>query len=100
MLSPDEFVEDVEIKKNENRLYFRFDCKNSKYFCPFHNYNDIHSSGDICEILIGSDPKRQKYFEIEISPENVLMIGLIEKCGEDSRKIILEGGACLADLSL
>ena len=24
----------------------------------------------------------------------------IEKCGEDSRKIILEGGACLADLSL
>ena len=80
----------VEISENEGRLYFKFDCKNSKYFCPFHNYNDIHSSGDICEILIGSDPDRKKYFEIEISPENVLMIGLIEKCGEDEDGPVLK----------
>ena len=78
------------IFKNENKLYFKFDCKNSKYFCPFHNYNDIHSSGDICELLIGSDPERKKYYEIEISPENVLMIGLIEKCGEDEEGPVLK----------
>ena len=80
----------VEIKQNNGRLYFKFDCKNSKYFCPFHNYNDIHSSGDICELLIGSDIERRKYYEIEISPENVLMIGLIEKCGEDEDGPVLK----------
>lgn len=80
----------VEIKRNGGKLHFKFDCKNSQYYCPFHNYNDIHSSGDICELLIGSDPERKKYFEIEISPENVLMIGLIEKCGEDESGPVLK----------
>ena len=80
----------LEIKEENGQLYFRFDCKNSQFYCPFHNYNDIHSSGDICELLIGTDPERKKYFEIEISPENVLMIGLIEKCGEDEDGPVLK----------
>ena len=80
----------VEIKKSNGKLYFKFVCNNSKFYCPFHNYNDIHSSGDICELLIGSDPNRKKYYEIEISPENMLMIGLIEKCGEDENGPILK----------
>lgn len=73
----------VEICKTDDKLYFKFDCKNSQYYCPFHNYNDIHSSGDICELLIGSDPERKQYYEIEISPENELMIALMTYCGDD-----------------
>lgn len=80
----------VEIIRSNESLYFKFHCKSSSCYCPFHNYNDIHSSGDICELLIGSDPNRKKYYEIEISPENVLMIGLIENCGEDKNGPVLK----------
>lgn len=73
----------VEIKESDGRLYFKFVAKNSQYYCPHHNYNDIHSSGDACELLIGSDPERKKYYEIEISPENKQMIALMTYCGDD-----------------
>ena len=73
----------VEISKVGDRLYFKFVAKNSQRFCPHHNYNDIHSSGDACELLIGSDPKRKKYYEIEISPENQQMIALMTYQGDN-----------------
>ena len=73
----------VEISRKDGRLYFKFTAKNSQFYCPFHEYNDLHSGGDACEILIGSDEERKNYYEIEISPENKLMIALMTYCGED-----------------
>ena len=73
----------VEIKETDGRLYFKFVAKNSQYYCPYHNYNDIHSEGDACELLIGTDPERKQYYEIEISPENKLMIALMTYGGDD-----------------
>lgn len=74
----------VEISSSNGRLYFKFVAKNSQLYCPYHNYNDIHSEGDACELLIGTDPKRCQYYEIEISPENKLMIALMTNHGDDA----------------
>ncbi len=73
----------VEITSSNGRLYFKFVAKNSQCFCPYHNYNNLHSEGDACELLIGTDPERRQYYEIEISPENKLMIALMTYCGDD-----------------
>ena len=51
------------------------------------SYNDIHSEGDACEVLIGSDPDRRFYYEIEISPENIGMCALMENKGDDENGI-------------
>lgn len=71
----------LEIIKEENNFHFIFCAENSQYFCPKKKYNAIHSVGDACEILIGSDPDRKNYFEIEISPNNGLFCALMDfKC--------------------
>ena len=75
----------VDISEKDDVLTFTFYADNSKCFCPHHNYNDIHSRGDACEILIGTDPERKVYYEIEISPENKLMIAEITYCGVDEK---------------
>lgn len=73
----------VEITEQNDVLTFKFTAESSKYFCPNRSYNGIHSEGDACEILIGSDPNRKTYYEIEISPENELMIAKMTYCGVD-----------------
>lgn len=73
----------VEITEREGILTFTFVCESCKFFCPYSGYNKIHSCGDACEILIGSDPARKFYYELEISAKGDLMIALIEHCGED-----------------
>ena len=74
----------VEITEKDGILNFRFEADNSKYYCCGSKYNDIHSCGDACEILIGSDPERKVYYEIEISPDNQLMIAEMVYCGVDA----------------
>ncbi len=73
----------VEIKEENGELIFTFTAKNTRYFCPYENYNDIHSYGDACEVLIGSDPNRKEYYEIEISPKNGLMLARMTYRGID-----------------
>lgn len=73
----------VDISERDGVLRFEFNAENSLFYCPYHNYNDIHSYGDACEILIGSDPDRKHYYELEISPENKLMCALMEYRGAD-----------------
>lgn len=64
----------VDISENDGFVTFTFDCSNTDFYCPHSGYNKIHSEGDACEILIGSDPERKVYYEIEINPENDLMV--------------------------
>ena len=81
----------VEITEEGNVLVFKFTAEHTKFYCPHHNYNDIHSEGDACEVLIGTDPERKLYYEIEISPENQLMCALMENKGDDENGVpILE----------
>ena len=54
----------VDITENNEILTFKFFAENTEFYCPHHNYNDIHSEGDACEVLIGSDPERKFYYEI------------------------------------
>ncbi len=75
----------VEIKEDGGVLTFVFTAKNCKYYCPNRGYNGIHSEGDACELLIGSDPARKVYYEIEISPLNELMVAKMEYCGENEK---------------
>jgi hypothetical protein len=73
----------VEITEKNEILTFKFIAEHCQYYCPHSKYNDIHSEGDACEILIGSDPNRKVYYEIEISPDNVLMIAEMTYLGVD-----------------
>lgn len=64
----------VEASQDERNIYFNFVAEHSNYYCPYHNYNDIHSCGDAVEILIGIDPARKTYYELEVNPDNSKML--------------------------
>lgn len=64
----------VEVSQDERNIYFNFVAEHSNYYCPYHNYNDIHSCGDAVEILIGIDPARKTYYELEVNPDNSKML--------------------------
>ena len=72
----------VEITEENDILTFVFTAENCEYYCPYKEYNKLHSDGDICEILIGTDPARKEYYEIEISPYNGLMLAKMTYKGE------------------
>ena len=73
----------VDISVKDGIITFFFECENCKFFVPFTGYNKIHSAGDSCEILIGSDPERKVYYEIEISAKGELMIAKMTYNGAD-----------------
>ncbi len=73
----------VDITENNGILTFIFTAEHTAFYCPHSGYNKIHSEGDACEILIGSDPERKVYYEIEISPENDLMVAEMVNHGFD-----------------
>ena len=75
----------VEITETNGEVTFRFVAPHSLYYCPNRGYNGIHSMGDACEILIGSDPQRKVYYEIEISPLNELMVAKMTYNGVDEK---------------
>jgi hypothetical protein len=73
----------VDISENNGVVTFNFDAENTEFYCPHSGYNKIHSEGDACEVLIGSDPERKVYYEIEISPQNDLMVAEMVNHGFD-----------------
>ena len=73
----------LEIEDGGNELTFTFTAEHSQYFCCSPGYNNIHSMGDVCEILIGTDPERKVYYEIEVSPIGDLMIAEMTNHGVD-----------------
>ena len=75
----------VDISVKDGIITFFFECENCEFFCPFTGYNKIHSAGDSCEILIGSDPERKVYYEIEISAKGELMIAEMTNHGMDDK---------------
>lgn len=58
----------VEITEKEDILTFRFTAENCQFYCPYPFFNGIHTEGDAFEIIIGSDPNKKCYYELEISP--------------------------------
>ena len=63
----------VEITEKEDILTFRFTAENCQFYCPNPGFNGIHTEGDAFEIIIGSDPERKCYYELEISPLGDIM---------------------------
>ncbi len=80
----------VEIKEIDDKIIFKFVAKNSMYYCPYNYYNGIHARGDAVEILIGTDPTRKSYYEIEINPNNDKMLANMTYLGEDDGKVKLK----------
>ena len=74
----------VEISEKDGVLNFVFDAENSELYCCKRGYNNIHSLGDVCEILIGTSEKRNLYYEIEVNPEGDLMIARMTNRGVDA----------------
>ena len=73
----------VDITEKDNVLTFIFTAEHTEFNCHHSGYNKIHSEGDACEVLIGSDPERKVYYEIEISPNNDLMVAEMVNHGFD-----------------
>ncbi len=83
----------VEVSQDERYIYFDFVAKHSDYYCPYGNYNDIHSCGDAVEILIGIDPARKTYYELEVNPDNSKMLAkmtVTELDGDGAAKLNIE----------
>lgn len=75
----------LAVSENEKTIKITFDCGNSQFYCSRKTYNGIHSLGDAVEILIGTDPNRREYYEIEVSPENKIMLAKMTYLGRSSR---------------
>lgn len=82
----------VEIVKSGNWVEFRFHAENTTYNCPHDEYNGIHSEADACEILIGTDPSRRVYYEMEISAKGSLMLAKMTYSGEVDGEPVLDIG--------
>lgn len=83
----------VSIQEEGDLVIFRFYAENTQFYCPYENYNGIHSWGDACEILIGTDPKRRTYYEMEISANGRLMLAkmtIIKKRLFDAPKLKID----------
>lgn len=74
----------VDISEKDGEIIFRFSASHSSLHCTRKRYNGIHSTGDACEVLIGSDPTRSEYYEIEINPQNKLMVAKMSYLGVDA----------------
>ena len=83
--SPATYPTSVEITRQGNRVTFCFEAEHTSFYCPHSGYNKIHSEGDACEILIGSDPERRVYYEIEISAKGDLMLAKMVNHGFDEK---------------
>ena len=80
----------VDISEKNGRFTFVFKAEHTSFYCPYDEYNALHSDGDACEILIGSDPDRKTYYEIEISAKGKLMLAKMTYRGvEESGEPIL-----------
>ena len=73
----------VEITEKDGVVKFAFHAETTEYFCPHDCYNGIHSEGDACEILIGTDPERRTYYEMEIGAHGLLMLAKMTNHGFD-----------------
>ncbi len=89
--SPATYRTTVDITEREGVVTFRFDAAHSSFYCPYADYNKIHSEGDACEVLIGSDPERREYYEIEISADGVLMLARMTYNGVDEHGVPVLG---------
>lgn len=80
---PAEYKTTLEVIDLGESFKFIFYCEHTGFYCPLKNYNDMISRGDICELHIGSDPKREEYFEISVNQENNMFISKHRYCGLD-----------------
>ena len=82
----------VEISVKDGIADFVFTAENCKFYCPYGEYNAIHSDGDACEVLIATDPNRKVYYEIELSPLGGLMTAKMTNNGDtpDKSDVLLD----------
>lgn len=78
---------DFEVNEQNGVLNFRFYAKNSKYYCPFSEYNEQHYLGDVCEVFIGNHKDKTEYIEFEVSPDNKQFLAKIKYCGVDEENV-------------
>ena len=89
--SPATYHTTVDITEKDNVVTFHFEAEHSSFYCPYDEYNGLHSDGDACEVLIGSDPERRVYYEIEISAKGDLMLAeMVNHSVDEKGEPILE----------
>lgn len=91
--SPAVYKTTLRISEENQNINFVFAAEHSRFYCPNNHYNGIHSCGDAVEILIGTDPERKVYYEIEVNPDNEIMLAKMTYLGAD------ESGSVKLDIS-
>ncbi len=76
---------ELRIENRPSEIVFHFMAEHSAYYCPYSGYNDNHYEGDACEVFIGVEPDRSRYFEIEVTPNNGLFFGIITYSGKNAQ---------------
>ena len=87
-----EYKTTVEISLTGSKVTFNFHAENTTFNCPHDCYNGIHSEADACEILIGTDPLRKVYYEMEISAKGQLMLAKMTNNGDVDGEPMLDIG--------
>ena len=82
------YTTELDIREDESNYIFTFIAENSQCYCPYSKYNSIHSEGDACEILIGTDRERKVYYEIEINPNGTLMLAKMKYACRDGKPVL------------
>ena len=76
----------VDVSQDERYIYFDFVAKHSDYYCPYGK----HSCGDAVEVLIGTDPARKTYYELEVNPVMLAKMTVTELDGNGAAKLHID----------
>lgn len=81
------FRTDLKVEIKDNKLCFYFDCKNSKLYSAGEGFNADLFAGDVCEAFVSIDGNRDRYYEIEVAPNNSIFCMVVEHDGADFKLV-------------
>jgi hypothetical protein len=99
-----ELAEDVELKNTADRsnprlftkvralwndwgIYVQFDCEDDYILATYENRDDPIYNEDVVEIFISTDSQLEQYYELEISPKQVIFDAIVANDLQGSIKV-------------
>lgn len=84
------FKTDLIVEIRNGRLFFLFDCKNSKMFSAGEGFNADLFNGDVCEAFVSVNGERDRYYEIEVAPNNSVFCKIVEHDGDGFKLVVVD----------
>lgn len=71
------FYTTVDVEMTATHMVFEFFCKNSQAYSAGDSFNSDLYCGDVCEAFINTSEDINKYYEIEVSPNNNVFLSYV-----------------------